>query len=133
MNSYALLETALAGIQTESTEIELEETKEIIRLPSHALKVLSVVLKAMAAGNPISIVPVQAELTTQAAADLLGCSRPHLVKLLEQGLIPYTKVGKHRRVRMEDVVQYRRAMKAQQRQALMDLMSHDEESGLYDS
>jgi excisionase family DNA binding protein len=94
---------------------------------------LSEVLKAMAQGNPISIIPVKSELTTQAAADLLGCSRPHVVKLLENGTIPFTKVGRHRRVLYDDVLAYQKSLKAAQKQALIELMSNDEENGLYDS
>jgi excisionase family DNA binding protein len=87
----------------------------------------------MAQGNPISIIPVKSELTTQAAADLLGCSRPHVVKLLENGTIPFTKVGRHRRVLYDDVLAYQKSLKAAQKQALIELMSNDEENGLYDS
>ena len=72
-------------------------------------------------------------MTTQAAADILGCSRPHLVKLLEQGEISYTKIGKHRRVRFEDVMNYKGRMKAKQKELLIQIMQADQESGLYDS
>ena len=70
-------------------------------------------------------------LTMQAAAEFLGCSRPHLVKLLESGEIPFTKVGKHRRVRFEDIVKYKKEMKATQEQLLQEIMQSDEELGLY--
>jgi len=73
------------------------------------------------------------EMTTQSAAEFLGCSRPHLVKLLETGEIPFTKVGKHRRVKFEDIVNYKNKMKARQEKILMDIMKTDEELGLYDS
>ena len=72
-------------------------------------------------------------MTTQAAADIIGCSRPHLVKLLEEGVIPFSKVGRHRRVRIEDVVAYKKQMKEKQRQALIEMMRTDEDYGLYDS
>jgi excisionase family DNA binding protein len=55
----------------------------------------------MSQGKPISIVPFATEVTTQKAAGILGCSRPYLVKLLEEGKIEFTKVGKHRRIRFE--------------------------------
>ena len=87
----------------------------------------------MGEGTPVSIVPVATEMTTQAAAEMLGCSRPHLIKLLEQGLIPYTKVGKHRRIRYDDIFAYKKEMKAQQKRHLIETMQSDEASGLYDS
>jgi excisionase family DNA binding protein len=72
-------------------------------------------------------------MTTQAASEMLGCSRPHLVSLLEKGEIEFTKVGKHRRLRYEDVMSYKRRMKAQQKDLLIEIMRGDEELGLYDS
>lgn len=133
MASYDALAATLKHLKDENPEIEIEETKELIKVPLNALKLLAQVLKAMSEGNPISIVPVAAEMTTQAAADIIGCSRPHLVKLLEEGVIPFSKVGRHRRVRIEDVVAYKKQMKEKQRQALIEMMRTDEDYGLYDS
>jgi excisionase family DNA binding protein len=132
-DSYNTLVSSLEEIHTEVTEIEVDETKERIKVPLEALKMLAQILKATGQGRPISIVPVATELTTQAAAELLGCSRPHLVKLLESGAIEFTKVGKHRRVKYEDVVAYREDMKATQKDAIIQMMKSDEELGLYDS
>jgi excisionase family DNA binding protein len=87
----------------------------------------------MGEGKLISIVPIAAEVTTQAAAEILGCSRPHLVKLLEEGKIAFTKVGKHRRIKFDDIMKYRKQMKDQQKQNIIDIMNLDEETGLYDS
>ena len=61
----------------------------------------------MSAGRGISLVPENAELTTVQAAEVLKVSRPYLIKLLSEGAIPYRKVGKHRRVRMEDVMAFK--------------------------
>jgi excisionase family DNA binding protein len=64
-------------------------------------------LEEIAKGNGAKVVPVQAELTTQEAADLLNVSRPYLIRLAEAGTIPFTKVGRHRRLRLMDVVAYK--------------------------
>lgn len=133
IKSYATLASALAQINTEATEIEIEETQDKIIIPSRALKLLGDILKAMSEGKPISIVPVATEVTTQKAAEILGCSRPHLVKLLEEGIIPFTKVGKHRRIMFDDMVKYKQKMKEDQKKHLIELMNADEETGLYDS
>jgi excisionase family DNA binding protein len=87
----------------------------------------------MGEGKLISVVPIATEVTTQAAAEILGCSRPHLVKLLEEGKIAFTKVGKHRRIKFDDIVNYREEMKQKQKQHIIDIMNADEETGLYDS
>ncbi len=133
MQSYDALASVLDQLQSENPEIEIEETEEKIKIPLRVLKLLAKILKVTSQGNPISIVPIATEMTTQAAAEFLGCSRPHLVKLLEEGKIPFAKVGKHRRVKFEDVVKFKEGMKANQEQLLMDIMRSDEELGLYDS
>ncbi|MGO2357583.1 helix-turn-helix domain-containing protein [Mesonia sp.] len=133
MESYKTLAAALEELHSENPEIEIEETDEKIRIPLKALKLLAKILKATSQGKSISVVPIATEMTTQAAAELLGCSRPHLVKLLEEGAISFTMIGRHRRVKFEDVVNYKKAMKLKQEQYLMEMMKSDEELGLYDS
>ena len=133
MESYNALAAALKELHSENPEIEIEETEEKIRVPLKALKLLAKILEVTGQGKPISVVPVATELTTQVAADLLGCSRPHLVKLLEEGKIPFTKIGKHRRVKYEDLVKYKNEMKARQESLIIEIMKSDENLGLYDS
>jgi excisionase family DNA binding protein len=131
--SYSALALVMEQIQSEEPEIEIEETSDKIKIPLSALRLLGDILKAMGEGKMISIVPIATEITTQAAAEFLGCSRPHLVKLLEDGKIDFTKVGKHRRIKFEDVMKYKQQLKKQQNQNIIDIMNLDEETGLYDS
>ncbi|KAA1247702.1 helix-turn-helix domain-containing protein [Aquimarina sp. RZ0] len=131
--SYDTLAAILEQLETENPEIEIKETQEKIKVPLHALKLLAKILKGLGQGTPVSIVPVPAEMTTQAAAQFLGCSRPHLVKLLEEGQINFTKIGKHRRVKFDDVVKYKKGIKTRQKDLLRGIMKLDEELGMYDS
>lgn len=131
--SYSALASVIEQINSAQPEIEIEETRDKIKIPLSALKLLGEILKAMGQGKLISIVPIATEMTTQAAAEILGCSRPHLVKLLEEGKIPFTKVGKHRRIKFDDIIKYRQSLKKQQKQNIIDIMNSDEETGLYDS
>ena len=133
MESYSALSAVIEQINSQEPAIEIEETKEKIKIPLKALRLLGKILKAMSQGNAISIVPLAAEMTTQKAAEVLGCSRPHLVKLLEEGNIPFTNVGRHRRIKFEDVIKYKDSMKKEQKQLIIDIMNADEEIGLYDS
>ena len=77
-------------------------------LPAGAVQLLGTILTEIARGNSVTAVAVQAELTTQQAADLLNVSRPFLIKLLDQGDIPHHKSGSHRRVASKDVLDYKR-------------------------
>lgn len=133
MESYSALAETIKQLKSDIPEIEIEETKEQIKIPIKALKLLSEVLEAMGKGQPISIVPLATEVTTQKAAEIIGCSRPFLVKLLEEGKITFTKVGRHRRIKLEDVLEYKEQQKRVQKQHLIEMMKNDEELGLYDS
>jgi excisionase family DNA binding protein len=133
LESYQALNEMLNHVLSPNPEIEIEETGEKIKIPIQALRLLTKILQATAQGKPISVVPHAMEVTTQSAADYLGCSRPHLVKLLEEGVIPYTKVGRHRRVRFEDLLRYKKALKASQKKLLIEMMRQDEAYNMYDS
>ena len=133
MESYNALAATLENLHLENPEIEIEETKEKIRVPLRMLKLLAKILHVTSQGKPISVVPWATEVTTQAAADIIGCSRPYLVNLLEAGAIPFVKVGRHRRVMFEDVMAYKQKMKDEQRKRLIEMMRSDEESEIYDS
>lgn len=103
---------------------------ESIVLPRRAVAILVDLLGQMANGNAVTLVPVHAELTTQQAADILNVSRPFLVKLLEEGRIPHTLVGTHRRVRAQDLFEYRRRQKESSAAALAELSRLNQELGL---
>lgn len=133
MAAYNALTSQIEQLSNPFPDVEIAETGEKIKIPLKALKLLAYILKVTGQGKPVSIVPVATEMTTQAAAEMLGCSRPHVVKLLEEGVIPYTKVGKHRRVKYDAVMKFRQKMKADRKKRLIDMMKKDEESGLYDS
>ncbi|MDM9384167.1 helix-turn-helix domain-containing protein [Chlorogloeopsis sp. ULAP01] len=105
---------------------------EEIYIPESICQVLRQVVNAMASGKAISIVPEEQEMTTQQAADFLNVSRPYLIKLLEQGEIPYIKVGSHRRVRLEDLKKYKQQRSQKRSQFLKQLVELSEEAGLYE-
>lgn len=90
-------------------------------LPASMYEVLRQAAHQLAAGLAVSIVPIGTKLSTQQTADLLGVSRPHVVKLLEQGEIPYTRTGKHRRVLLSDVLAYRDRQAGRRSEALDEL------------
>jgi excisionase family DNA binding protein len=95
--------------------------EETIELPVGAVKLLMAILEDMASGRAVTIVPQNAELTTQQAADFLNVSRPFLVQLLEQRKLPFRLVGSHRRIRFEDVLGYKEKIDADRRKVLDQL------------
>jgi len=131
--SYESLVSSIGLLQNNLAEIEISETGRRIRIPVSVLKLMVQILKEISLGNPVTVVPEATEITTQAASEVLGCSRPHVVRLLEEGKIPYTKVGKHRRIRYDDLMSFKKKMKVSQKKKLQDLMKLDEESGLYET
>ncbi|MBI5171321.1 MAG: helix-turn-helix domain-containing protein [Candidatus Melainabacteria bacterium] len=107
------------------------EGQEIL-LPEPVYRVLEQVVPLLAADMAVSIVPVGHQLTTQEAADLLNVSRPHLIKLLEEGAVSFERVGTHRRIRFEDLMEYKHKREKERRKALKKLTRIAQEAGLYD-
>lgn len=103
---------------------------ETLVLPRGAIELLARVLAHMANGQGVSVVPADAELTTQQAASLLNVSRPYLIGLLDAGEIEYRLVGKHRRVRADSLLAYLRIDDQRRRRTADDLTVLNQEMGL---
>lgn len=104
-----------------------------LSLPESVFYMLERVAEVMARGDSITIVPVGREVTTQQAADLLNVSRQYFVRLLEGGRIPYHKTGKHRRLRIEDVLAFKAKRDQDRRSGLRELSQMTQQFGGYDS
>jgi excisionase family DNA binding protein len=103
-----------------------------IELPGAVYSVLMDVLNAMRQGSAISLVPVTQDLTTQEAAELLGVSRPHFVKLLESGELSFHAAGTHRRVYLKDLMAYKEQRDQRRRKALDQIAEEADAAGFYD-
>ncbi|MGA8742940.1 MAG: helix-turn-helix domain-containing protein [Terracidiphilus sp.] len=103
-----------------------------IPLPGPIYKVLVSALRFLERGEGVMILPSTQEMTTQSAADLLGVSRQYVVQLLEEGKIPFHKVGTHRRVSMKDVLEFRRKRDNRRKQILGEIAREAVEDGTYD-
>jgi excisionase family DNA binding protein len=107
-----------------NSPLTLQVEEEPLELPAAAVALLMDILEAMAAGRGVMIIPENAELTTVQAAEVLNVSRPFLIKLLKENAIPFRKVGKHRRVRMEDVMAYKERID-HEREAILDHLAEE--------
>lgn len=121
---------AFLSTQLDTQRIQIFDDKNeahLVDLPTSALRLLVDILAELAEGNAVKVVPIHAELTTQEAADLLNVSRPHLVKLLESGALPFHKAGKHRRVRFADLMAYK-THQSQRSMAAMEALAAQAQS-----
>lgn len=107
-----------------------EQPNVIVPLPARAVEIVVGVLEAMSARRPFSIIPHDAELTTQQAADYLNVSRPFLIGLIDRDEIRHRMVGRHRRVRFADLLAFERVSAAKRRQALDEMGAEAQRLGL---
>lgn len=105
-----------------------------VAIPAELYEVLVSAVDAMRSGKAITVAPVDLTVTTQEAADLLGISRPSVVKLLNETLIPYERpaAGRHRRIRLSDLIEYQARQRVEQSEALDAMVRVAESAGLYE-
>ncbi len=108
---------------------------QAVTLPLEAFQVLQQVAQAMRVGKAITVAPIDQLLTTQEAASFLGISRPTLVKLLESEEIPFEQpgAGRHRRLRLHDILDYQQRKRSQRRADLDELTREAARVGLYET
>lgn len=101
-----------------------------LELPRGAVELLMDILEAMAAGRGVTLIPENAELTTVQAAEILNVSRPFLIRLLDERAIPFRHVGKHRRIRMEDVMAYKDRIDRERESVLDQLVAEAQQQDM---
>jgi len=115
--------------QIPTVRVLVDETKEQVVIPKAAYDMLLEILAQLANGNPVAIVPLQAELTTIQAAEMLNVSRPFLVQLLEKNEISFRLVGTHRRIRYEGLMLFKRKDDAKRKAVADDLAAEARKMG----
>ena len=101
-----------------------------VALPVEARALLLRILGHMANGDAVTVVPMQAEVTAQQAAEILGVSRPFLIRLIDDGKVACRMVGTHRRVPLADLLAFKKANKADRRALAAELTGEAQELGL---
>jgi excisionase family DNA binding protein len=107
-----------------------DDGHDAMPLPPVAARLVLALLEELARGNAVTLNTLEAELTTQQAADLLNISRPSLIQLLDDGKIAYRRLGTHRRIPLGDVLAFKADNYAKRKTALDDLVAHDQALGL---
>ena len=123
----------LATLSTrEDVHVEFRDDQKSLSmvLPSAIVRMVQHILTEMAQGNAVTVMPMNAELTTQEAAEFLNVSRPFIVKQIEAGTIPHRKVGTHRRIRVEDLLKYKKQIDQARNQTLDELTTESQKLGL---
>lgn len=121
LESSQVLLPIVAGKGSLMVQVRQGGEDRALELPAGAVALLLDVLQAMAAGRSFRVIPEDCELSTFEAAEILKVSRPFVIQLMEQNLLPHRKVGTHRRVRLEDVLAYQARMDCQREAALDEL------------
>jgi excisionase family DNA binding protein len=126
---------AQASLDTLKSRVKLPKGKTVririgeveLSVPRSVFSLFSDILSNFAEGKAVSILAAEEEITTQQAADMLRVSRPFIVKLLDGGKIPSTKVGRHRRVLVKDVRAYEERQQENRQKQLAFLSSQAQE------
>lgn len=109
----------------ELTVVDEEDGEQHLVLDPALSRLLVQLLGHLQKGDGVTFVPISKQLTTQQAADILNVSRPFLIKLLERGEIAFDKVGRHRRIRAQDLFAYKREREAERAAAMEELFAGD--------
>ena len=138
MKDAALIERPVTQTDANKARRALEALREgkpitgDAAAPPAAMSAMERILETMADGGGVAIIALDAELTTQEAADLLGVSRPTLIKLLEDGALPFRVLGAHRRLKAGDVLAFRDRRRTAQDAMLDELVAENQRAGFYD-
>jgi excisionase family DNA binding protein len=111
----------------ESVTIQRDDGEESIEIPRQVFNVLMRVLAVMSEGKAFSLIPMDKELTTQQAADILNVSRPYLNKILDLGDIAHRRVGRNRRIKFSDLMEYKKSQEQKSKDALQELADQSQE------
>jgi excisionase family DNA binding protein len=129
----AIRELEQALVESGATPVLVGADHQERPLPETVASLLVRLVHELARGNAVTIVPVHAELTTFQAAELLNVSRPFLVRLLNEGKIPYHRIGTHRRIYAADLLEFKAGYRKQQRAAVAEMANLAQEMGVYDA
>lgn len=113
-------------------EISVMETGRPIKISFDVLKMLTEILRNLKNGHSVSLISQSAVFTTQKAAEFLNCSRPHVIKLIDEGKLEAEMVGRHRRIPFNSLLDFKKKIIQERKTSLIKLMHDSEDLGLYE-
>lgn len=125
-----VLEDALNSKNKHPAKLIVSQGEEI-EIPDSVSRILLELVHYLGQGQTVSVIPIEKEMTTQEAANILNISRPYLVKLLESGELPFRKVGTHRRIRFDDIILYKKNRDKKRHELLAELTQMSQDLGFY--
>lgn len=126
---------ALAGRDASNRALHLQihaagQEATTIDLPPVVTRLLMDILEETEAGKALSLVSVDAEVTTQQAADILNVSRPYLIGMIDKGILPARLIGNQRRLPLRDVLAHKAENRAKRRETLREMTALDQQLGI---
>lgn len=130
LEQFDELSQEILSKQQRSVSLQVSESHINVTIPVSAFKLLKAIIKAMAEGKALTLIPSESELSTQQAADMLNVSRPYIVSLIQQSKLPAKLVGKHRRIFLKDLLELGAEMKIQRKEGLKELSKEAQDLNL---
>jgi len=125
--SRGIVKECLSGGESCRLRIIVDGVERDVDIPMTAMRALGEALRQIAMGKAPVVLPLDAEVSTQQAADILSVSRPYLIRLLDSNEIPFRRVGAHRRIRLLDVLTYKRRNDEERMKVLDELQAQAQE------
>jgi excisionase family DNA binding protein len=120
-----------SGTEAPERALRLAIGPEVLVVPRFLGAMIRDLISALARGDMVTLIPSHRELTTQEAADILNVSRQYVVQLLDEGGIPFTRVNKHRRIRADDLLAFKRRRDEKRKEGLRRMTQDGQEMGNY--
>ena len=125
--SRGIIKDCLSGGESCRLRIIVDGVERDVDIPMTAMRVLGEALRQIALGKAPVVLPLDTEVSTQQAADILSVSRPYLIRMLDSNEIPFRRVGAHRRIRLLDVLTYKRRNDEERMKVLDELEAQAQE------
>lgn len=132
-NTTEFARDAIGRLSQAPLSIINQDSGEAVQLPPAVAILVRQLLETLAAGRVAVVTAQKDEMTPNEAAEFLNVSRPYLLRLLDEGTLPFRLVGTHRRIPSDALARYKHEQRARSRKAIDELIKADQALGLYEN